>query len=172
MRSLIVFSIRSGVQMATTHNARNLKPVDLAAEHNPTAQADKTSFIGGLRFDWLSVVLTGWLLEPTPRPIIGFLPMMSSLTLSLSVITFITQFAQPFGLPLLFVGDRPAPSAEYLIIIGTTSILLHTALMIGPMLLVLRRWTLPFGSLTLVFTLNAALLSTHSDTYPAILAAL
>src|SRR5258707_15654476 len=54
--------LRRDVQMATTPDARNLKPVDLAAEHSPAAQADKASFIGGLRFDWLMVVLTGWMI--------------------------------------------------------------------------------------------------------------
>jgi hypothetical protein len=113
-----------------------------------------------------------WLRQTPPRHFADFLPMLISLTLAISVVTFITQFAQPFGLPLLFTGKRPDSTADYLIIIGTTSILLHTALLMGSVLVVLRRWTLPFGSLTLVFTLNAVLLSTQSDTYPGIVAAL
>jgi hypothetical protein len=117
-------------------------------------------------------VAAAWRHQTAPRHIADFLPMLIGLTLAISVVTFITQFAQPFGLPLLFTGERPSTAVEYLIIIGTTSILLHTALLMGSVMLVLRRWTLPFGSLTLVFTLNAVLLSTQSDTHPVIVAAL
>jgi hypothetical protein len=43
--------------------------------------------------------------------------------------------------------------------LGITSILLQDALLMALVLLLLRRWALPFGSLTLIFTLNAALMS-------------
>jgi hypothetical protein len=52
--------------------------------------------------------------------------------------------------------------------LGITSILLQDALLIA---LVLRRWALPFGSLTLIFTLNAALMSVLGDKYLLIPAA-
>jgi hypothetical protein len=49
--------------------------------------------------------------------------------------------------------------------LGIVSFLLQTGLMMGLALLLVRRWTLPLGSLTLVFTLNAALMSFMRDQY-------
>jgi len=56
--------------------------------------------------------------------------------------------------------------------LGITSILLQDALLMALVLLLLRRWALPFGSLTLIFTLNAALMSVLGDKYLLIPAAL
>jgi Tol biopolymer transport system component len=47
--------------------------------------------------------------------------------------------------------------------LGITSILLQVVLLMALVLLLLRRWALPFGSLTLIFTLNAALMSVLGD---------
>lgn len=56
--------------------------------------------------------------------------------------------------------------------LGITSILFQAALLMALVLLLLRRWTLPFGSLTLIFTLNAAFMSVLTDHYALILVAL
>ncbi len=56
--------------------------------------------------------------------------------------------------------------------LGITSILLQAALLMALVLLLLRRWALPFGSLTLIFTLNAALMSVLGDQYLLVPAAL
>jgi Tol biopolymer transport system component len=60
--------------------------------------------------------------------------------------------------------------------IGVTSVLLQSVLMAGVVLLLARRWMLPFGSLTLIFTLNALLMAVLNDHYilvvPALLAGL
>ncbi|MBI1742632.1 PD40 domain-containing protein [Candidatus Acetothermia bacterium] len=48
-------------------------------------------------------------------------------------------------------------------IIGMLSILLQVGLLMGLVLLAVRRWPLPFGSLTLIFLLNAVLMITQSD---------
>jgi Tol biopolymer transport system component len=56
--------------------------------------------------------------------------------------------------------------------LGITSILFQDALLMALVLLLLRRWALPFGSFTLIFTLNAALMSVLGDKYLLIPAAL
>ncbi|MBI2918820.1 MAG: PD40 domain-containing protein [Chloroflexi bacterium] len=52
--------------------------------------------------------------------------------------------------------------------LGIASILLQTGLLMGTLLLGLRRWTLPLGSVTLLFTLNAALMGMLNDRLPLV----
>jgi hypothetical protein len=54
---------------------------------------------------------------------------------------------------------------------GVASILVQAALVTGLVLLVTARWALPFGSLTLVLTLNAALVSFLNDQFSLLPAA-
>lgn len=56
--------------------------------------------------------------------------------------------------------------------LGIVSILFQAALLMGLVLLLLRRWMPPFGALTLILTLNAALMSVLSDQYALVPAAL
>jgi hypothetical protein len=61
------------------------------------------------------------------------------------------------------VGERVTGSVSQGL--GVASILLQTALVMGLVLFVLHRWPLPPGALTLIVTLNAALLSVLEDQY-------
>jgi Tol biopolymer transport system component len=54
---------------------------------------------------------------------------------------------------------------------GVAAILIQAALLSCLVLLLVRRWSLPFGSLTLVFTLNAVLVSFLNDQFMLIIAA-
>ncbi len=56
--------------------------------------------------------------------------------------------------------------------LGLASILLQTTILMGIVLLLLRHWLLPFGTLTLMFTINSALISVLTDQYPFVLSAL
>jgi hypothetical protein len=93
------------------------------------------------------------------------------LTAILSLLTFFTSFAHPFvetGLVTdTFVGDGEKSR-------GAAAILLQAGILMGVILLALRRWRLPVGTLTLVFTLNIALMSVfgHQDQYKLIPVAL
>jgi hypothetical protein len=49
--------------------------------------------------------------------------------------------------------------------LGIASLLLQTALLMGLLLILVRRWRLPFGALTFIITMNAALLSLIADEY-------
>ncbi|TAK31321.1 MAG: hypothetical protein EPO21_17650 [Chloroflexota bacterium] len=88
------------------------------------------------------------------------LPAVISLALLLSVLTFFTQYAHPWVNPL--AASQYSPSTEdetfYRQALGVASILLQTGILMGLVLLALRRAVLPAGSLTLVFTINGLLL--------------
>jgi hypothetical protein len=112
-------------------------------------------------------------------------PMVISLAFLLSVCTFWTMFAHPLSRPWAAAGNRPtalvwplaAPTPNLLTqdgglfsrdigqMLGLDDILLQTALLMGLVLLTVRRWGwgLPRGSLTLVFTLNAGLMGFLRD---------
>ncbi len=105
------------------------------------------------------------------RAKIGFfssLPMLLSLTYILSAITVISQIAHPF------VNIWPSFSVQNpfrVQALAVVSILFQTILLMGLVLLTLRRWILPFGFFTLLLTLNITLLSFMQDTYVLIIAA-
>lgn len=99
------------------------------------------------------------------------LPMLLSLALTVSLITFFTEYANPFSLPWparsFDAAEALAPAgvaggaeipAELGQMLGVTAILLQAALLTGAaLLLVARRRSLPFGSLTLLIGLNVGL---------------
>jgi hypothetical protein len=89
------------------------------------------------------------------------LPAIISLLMVLSLLTFFTQYAHFMNYPALLV-QRPT-DASYLAtyfpsLYGVASALIPTALLTGVILLALRRWDLPRGTLTLLLTANSALM--------------
>jgi hypothetical protein len=96
------------------------------------------------------------------------LPMLLSLTYMLSIITLIAQIAHPFvNLWPSFSQQDPFTIQA----LAVVSILLQTIILMGLVLLTIRRWTLPFGFFTLLLTLNITLLSFMQDTYVLIIVA-
>lgn len=83
-------------------------------------------------------------------------PAIISLTAMLSLFTFFTSFAHPFVQTGLLT-DAWVSDAEKSR--GAAAVLLQAAILMGIILLALRRWRLPVGTLTLVLTLNIALMS-------------
>jgi hypothetical protein len=104
--------------------------------------------------------------------LVGYLPMLLSVTLLLSALTFILQFAHPFVYTWPLTGRRPYDNVNLLVIDSSVSIMFQSGVLVSVLLIILRRWTLPFGSLALILTLNIALISTQQDTYKLIPAAL
>jgi len=104
----------------------------------------------GTRHDWASL-----------------LPAIISMTAILSLFTFFTSFAHPFVQTGL-VTDATVGDGEKSR--GAAAILLQSGILTGVILLALRRWRLPVGSMTLVITLNIALISVfgHQDQYKLI----
>ncbi len=56
--------------------------------------------------------------------------------------------------------------------LGVSSIMIQSALLVGVILLLARRWALPLGALTLLIGLNSALMSVFEDNYGLLPAAL
>ncbi|MGE3536761.1 MAG: hypothetical protein AB7N91_04885 [Candidatus Tectimicrobiota bacterium] len=82
------------------------------------------------------------------------LPCWVSLTCMLSACTFILQIAHPVASPW---GGGPSQTLPVLRhVTGVVSALCDAGLLMGFLLLAMRRWLLPPGTLTLVIGLNAA----------------
>ncbi len=98
----------------------------------------------------------------------SLLPAIISLTLLLAVLSFFTGYANPLSEAQLAQGSRPAADEEVFLVqgLGTAGILIQTGVMMGVLLLAARRWTLPFGSLTLILAASTLLtVSIHEDFY-------
>jgi hypothetical protein len=95
-----------------------------------------------------------------------WMPLVLSLTWMLSACTFMTQVAHP--VVYLWGGGR-APGAPLWLwqALGVVGMLWDTGLLLGFVLLTLRRWTLPAGALTLLVGLNAVAMGLlHYGAYP------
>ena len=127
----------------------------LSPTHLILATGAMLIYTGPLRAAWgrsISETKPGW---------VGSLPALISLLMALSLLTFFTQYAHFTNYPALLV-QHPA-DATYLAIYfpslyGVTSALVPAALIMGAILLALRRWDLPRGSLTLLLTVNTTLM--------------
>jgi hypothetical protein len=111
--------------------------------------------------------------DPAPGWV-ALLPQLLSLTFVWSVWSFITQFAHPLVDPWAAAGYRPPGPPGVMFLrrsLGITGFLLQTGLMMSVVFCTMRRWTLPLGSLTLVFGLNATFMSFLQDQYHLIPAA-
>lgn len=98
----------------------------------------------------------------------ALLPALLSLALLLSMLSLFAAYANPLSEGNVAQGSRPIGEGQVFLTqaIGVAGILVQTALMMGVMLLAVRRWALPFGSLTLVLALSALLtVSIHEYFY-------
>jgi hypothetical protein len=89
------------------------------------------------------------------------LPALLSLLAVFSVLTFFTSFASPLTHGFLLTNPYSGRNGSW----GAASILLQAAVLMGTILLALRRWRLPLGTLTLFFTLNVALMNLLNQYY-------
>jgi len=97
------------------------------------------------------------------------LPPIVSLTAVFSLFTFFTDYANPQNV-LKTITTHPYQEAFGAW--GVTGILLQSTLLMGIVLFALRRWRLPIGTFTFMFTINAALMSVFNDAHVLILPAL
>jgi hypothetical protein len=91
--------------------------------------------------------------------------LLSLIALSLTF-SFFTEFANPFV--RTWTVTTPFKYENLAQTLGVASILIQSGVLIGLILLAVRRWTLPFGALTLIFTLNIVLISVLADQYQLI----
>jgi hypothetical protein len=95
------------------------------------------------------------------------LPMIISFTYLLAVMTILAQIAHPFVNLWASSPDQPGDIQ----VLAVTGMIVQTTILMGLVLLAIRRWTLPFGTFTVVFTVNIALLSLmHNDYWITIVA--
>ncbi|HXH27106.1 MAG TPA: hypothetical protein VNG90_04360 [Candidatus Acidoferrum sp.] len=95
------------------------------------------------------------------------LPMVVSLAMTLSILTFMTQLSHPlvnvYGGSHLYTTDARAFEDEHAR--GIESIMLQSAIVVGLLFYVLKRVALPAGSFVVIFTLNTTLLAFLEDHY-------
>jgi hypothetical protein len=98
----------------------------------------------------------------------GFAPALFSLALLLAEFSFFTVYTNPLADTIVAAGHPPAadlPLYEHQGF-GIGAILLQTAIMMGVILLAVRRWRVPTGSLALMLTVAHGLtVSIHEDFY-------
>lgn len=80
-------------------------------------------------------------------------PALLSASLLISTLTFFMLFAHPVTQVIAGRSHRHF-SNDVGIIAGMMGLLMTAGLLVGPVLLLLRRWRLPFGTLTLIWGLN------------------
>lgn len=110
--------------------------------------------------------------RPSARiPLTGLL----SAVYTLAIINFFTNYVHPVATPLadlttsrqLLAGVR-SDVVYQMHALGVASFLIQSALVCGLILLLLRRWQLPIGAVTLIMTLSVGLIATSSDFYQLI----
>jgi hypothetical protein len=104
----------------------------------------------------------------------ALLPLVVSTAGTLSLLTLMTAFASPLVDPWAVAPAGSVPTGRLRLVVealGVSTVLLHTGWMMGLLLLVIQRWRLPWGSLTLVLTANALAMSLLDAQYRLIPAA-
>lgn len=101
-------------------------------------------------------------------PLTAMLPALLSLALVVALLGFFTQFAHPQVEIPAARGAADGNGAGS----GVAAILVQAMLLATTALFVVRRWSLPFGSLTLLFGLPSLLISFMHDRYALVPAAI
>jgi hypothetical protein len=80
-------------------------------------------------------------------------PAVLSLTLALTMLTFFTLYVNPYVIPVAgYSYQQGTTDAD--VAYGIAGILLNTAILLPALLFLIRRWTLPVGSFTVILGLN------------------
>lgn len=159
----VVFFLAGGVGDMLWHIAFGI-------ENNLEALISPTHLLLGLGG---ALIVTGplraaWLRLAQPAGWVTLGPALLAVTLLFTVFTFFTAYANPLNETVMTQGQRPiseehAAASQAL---GIASILLQTSILMGLVLLIVRRWTLPLGAFTLIILSSTALgVSVHEDFY-------
>lgn len=105
---------------------------------------------------------SAWSRPGAPRKWLHWLPALLSLHMTLTLMSFVTQYAHPL---VVTFASQPSAADNQDQALGAVSILFQTALLMGWILYALRRWKLPPGSLTFVLTLNGVSMCLMRDTF-------
>ena len=104
---------------------------------------------GPLRAAWRKLNPTG-----NNIPLRAFL----SLFMVVGVFTFFTQFSNAFSHPQVLVGRAPAGDTYFWDVALISYVLIPTLILMSAIILIVLRWNLPFGSLTLLLAGNSTLM--------------
>lgn len=88
----------------------------------------------------------------------SLLPAILTFACITSIFTFFTTFAAVTSELIALTGSRPQ-SHTLTDIYGIVSLVIHGNLLLAIVLFMARRWQLPFGAVTLIFTTNALLMT-------------
>jgi len=125
-----------------------------------------------------SPLRAAWHALPTDPTLRQFLPAVLSVTLTTALLAFFFAYAwggidvTPATAVPAAALDEHSPGhreAEQVIAAAILARVLTTALLVGPLLVVLRRWHPPPGTATILFTTVSVLVSALSDEAPAAL---
>jgi hypothetical protein len=106
----------------------------------------------------------------TKLSFVAAIPLLISMAAFWLVLTFMTQYVNPINQPFM-IADKITKDPYFGQTIGLAAILLSAITIIGLLSVVVRRQKLPFGSLVVVFTLNAVGLAFMKDHFMFIPAA-
>lgn len=85
------------------------------------------------------------------------MPVFASVGLALGVASFFLMYLTPWNSPYpfesVYVPDSDA--ADYRVATGMATVIVTTAMFVGAMVWTARRWTMPFGTATVTFTVVA-----------------
>jgi hypothetical protein len=121
----------------------------------------------------LALIVTGplraaWRRPGTRAPVTAVI----SASLLLSVFTFFSQFDQPLVNTWAAMQTARPDTAWYMQQLGILGLMVQTALLTGVVLYLLSRFTLPFGSITLLVGLNGVLLGALEQNFDLIAVAI
>jgi hypothetical protein len=93
------------------------------------------------------------------------MPLAVSLTIFLSLLTFFTEYASPYG--TMWVAQTGRSGSGAYLSAGFSGFLIQPALLMGLLLFVMRRQPLPAGALTVLLSVNVGLMAIMHDKYLA-----
>jgi hypothetical protein len=100
---------------------------------------------------------------PETQRWIARMPLVVSLALFVSLVTFFTEYASPYG--ATWVAKTPGGMLFVYQSVGLAGFLVQPVVLMGPVLYVLRNRPLPLGSLTVLLSVNVALMAIIHDKF-------
>jgi hypothetical protein len=97
------------------------------------------------------------------RPWLDRMPLVVSLTTFLSLLTFFTGYASPYG--TMWVAETARSGSGAYLSAGFSGFLIQPAILMGLLLFVLRRQPLPAGAFTALLSINVAAMAIIHDKY-------
>ena len=88
----------------------------------------------------------------------SLMPAILAFTAITCVFTFFMSFAAVTGKNIVLTGVRPE-THMLTDVYGVQALLVHSNILLGVILFMSRRWRLPFGAVTFIYTVNAALMT-------------